>query len=468
MSLDQITLQELIVYSKDGEWGKENDPGNSTEMFVIRGTDFEDVRSGKFDNLPIRWIPNHIAERKKLEAGDVLIELAGGTENNPTGRTCYISKEFIEKCDKPLTVASFSRFIRFHSSKCNSKYIYWVLQFLYHYQVLKKYHVQHTGTARFQWTLFSNNEKIHIHQLKYQKKIASILSAYDDLIENNKRRIQLLEEMAEEIYKEWFVRMRFPGYENTKFYNEAGQEVPHGTAGALPEGWEKVKLKDCIKHYIGGGWGNDDYTHKFTSPAYVIRGTDIPNNKKGDLNFEVLRYHIPSNLKSRRLQSHDLVFEVSGGTETQSLGRTLFISKSLLERFDQSVICASFCKLIRINEEFVSSIIIYYLLNRLYSTGEIMLFQVQSTGISNYKFEDFIRNQWVQVPNKAIQKSFEEILYPVIDEIQVLGAKNQLLQQTRDLLLPRLISGKLRVEHLLEKVENDLIAAEPEVQYQKQ
>ena len=245
--------------------------------------------------------------------------------------------------------------------------------------------------------------------LPTQQKIASILSAYDDLIENNKHRIQLLEEMAEEIYKEWFVRMRFPGFENTRFFNEAGEEVPHGTAGALPEGWEKVKLLDCLKFYIGGGWGSDVPDNKFTKPAYVIRGTDIPNAKKGDLNFEVLRFHLPSNLKSRKLRSNDLIFEVSGGTESQSLGRTVFVTESMLKRFDQSLICASFCKLIRIKNEVVTPIYIYTLLNRLYSTGEIMLFQVQSTGISNYKFEDFIRYQWVQVPNKEIQKSFEEI-----------------------------------------------------------
>ena len=83
-----------------------------------------------------------------------------------------------------------------------------------------------------------SNLHIHFPKISIQKKIASIISAYDDLIENNNQRIKLFEEMAEEIYKEWFVRFRFPGYKSTKFFNKEGKEVKHGTEGALPEGWE--------------------------------------------------------------------------------------------------------------------------------------------------------------------------------------------------------------------------------------
>ena len=82
----------------------------------------------------------------------------------------------------------------------------------------------------------------HLHKLKLrcpplpiQKKIAAILSAYDDLIENNNRHIALLEQMAEEIYREWFVRMRFPGYEQATFHK------------GVPEGWEMVKLGDICQ-----------------------------------------------------------------------------------------------------------------------------------------------------------------------------------------------------------------------------
>lgn len=290
--------------------------------------------------------------------------------------------------------------------------------------------------------------RISLPPLPTQKKIASILSAYDELIENNNQRILLLEEMAEEIYKEWFVRMRFPGNETCKWFDKEGNEVPTGTKDALPEGWERNALRSYLEHYIGGGWGEDEPVGRNTLPAHVIRGTDIPGYKVGDLNYEVLRYHTASNLKSRRCIDGDIIFEVSGGTETQSLGRTVLISDKALERFEDDVIAASFCKLLRIDKNLTSPHYIYRLLNRMHDTGELTVFQVQSTGLSNYQFEDFINHTKVTNPTKEIRDLFDEIHSNFIDAIQTLGAKNEVLQQTRDLLLPRLISGKLDVEKL--------------------
>lgn len=148
----------------------------------------------------------------------------------------------------------------------------------------------------------AHNIKIQIPDLETQEKIAHILSTYDELIENNNRRIQILEKSAEEIYKEWFVRMRFPGHENTKF--EKG----------IPEGWEVKRIGNIISFDIGGGWGKDEKENDFIKKAYVIRGTDIPDMKCGKFNYEMLRFHKESNLRSRRLEDGDIIFEASGGS----------------------------------------------------------------------------------------------------------------------------------------------------------
>src|SRR5699024_10561589 len=84
------------------------------------------------------------------------------------------------------------------------------------------------------------NIRIQIPNIESQTKIADVLSTYDKLIENNNRRIQILEQTAEELYKEWFVRMRFPGYENIKFDK------------GIPEGWEVKKVKGLVKRYRYG------------------------------------------------------------------------------------------------------------------------------------------------------------------------------------------------------------------------
>lgn len=331
--------------------------------------------------------------------------------------------------------------IRVNKSFVSEKYLYYYFLSPYWKSFVETIKISGSTVDRISISEFPNY-KISLPSIHLQHEIASILTSYDELIENNKQRIKLLEEMAGEIYKEWFVRLRFPGWESTKRFGEDG---------GLPEGWKRVKLRDCLAYYIGGGWGEETPRGKTCEPAYVIRGTDIPDARVGNLNIEVLRYHSLSNLSGRKLQENDIVFEVSGGTESQSLGRTLFISKSLLNKVDRDVICASFCKLIRTKTDSALGLFVYYLLNRLYTTGEIMLYQVQSTGISNYKFEDFIENQKILLPSIQIQHDFVGITQPMYDEIQLLGAKNLLLQQTRDLLLPRLISGKLSAEHLVEQ-----------------
>ena len=76
------------------------------------------------------------------------------------------------------------------------------------------FHTQHTGVSRFQWTSFSEREPLRLPPLPVQRRIAGILSAYDELIENGQRRIRILEEMARVLYREWFVHFRFPGHEN--------------------------------------------------------------------------------------------------------------------------------------------------------------------------------------------------------------------------------------------------------------
>ncbi|MEI8203664.1 MAG: restriction endonuclease subunit S [Bacteroidota bacterium] len=285
------------------------------------------------------------------------------------------------------------------------------------------------------------NLNVKIPPLPTQHRIASILSAYDDLIENNNKSISLLGQIAEQIYKEWFVRMRFPGYENVEF--EKG----------VPKGWEWKRIGDLFSYFIGGGWGVDDQNAEFSEPAYVIRGTDIPSISKGIPNKEVLRYHKVSNLTSRELKPFDIVFEVSGGSTNQWLGRNFMITKELLESYNGKVICASFCKLIRPDNNLVSPYYVDQFLKLYYFTGLVSTFQVQSTGISNYQFESFTRYQTILKPDIETSEKFTKIMSPIYSEINLLGRKQTTIKQTRDLLLPRLISGKLRAREVEKEIE---------------
>ncbi|WGO97059.1 restriction endonuclease subunit S [Saccharophagus degradans] len=304
---------------------------------------------------------------------------------------------------------------------------------------LKTLHLENFDTGSSNPTLNRN----HLHKikiifpgLKIQQKIAAILSAYDDLIENNKRRIALLEKMAEEIYREWFVRFRFPGWENAEF--EKG----------IPVGWEVVRFRDVVKYYIGGGWGEEEESPNYPVGAHVIRGTDIPALNAGDYSNKVHRFHKESNYKSRKLQKNDFVFEVSGGSTNQLLGRNIMISDGLLELFKGEVLCASFCKLIRFDDEKISPFFMKYYFNLYYDCDLVGIYQVQSTGISNYQFESFLNYQTLAVPDKTTSLHFEKIVTPIIKQQEYLALENLMLTKTKEQLLPRLISGKLSVEDL--------------------
>jgi len=278
--------------------------------------------------------------------------------------------------------------------------------------------------------------QIPIPKIEVQRKIASILTAYDELIEVNKRRIALLEKMAERIYREWFVSMRFPGHQDTDF------------VGGVPEGWNSIPMRDLIQHYIGGGWGEEESTAKFSEPAFVIRGTDIPSVQAGGISSIPFRFHTPSNLKSRAMESDDFVFEASGGSTNQLLGRNIRISQILLESFSAPVIPASFCKLIRFNRQLVSPFLMQQYLKLFYEQGLVGIFQVQSTGISNYQFESFLKHHKMLTPPSDIQRQFEDVVKPMLDLKDHLGLQTTVAIKTRGLLLPRLISGKLSVDDL--------------------
>ena len=264
-----------------------------------------------------------------------------------------------------------------------------------------------------------DNVQVMAPALPQQKQIADVLSAYDDLIENNTKRIKILEEIAQAIYREML---------------------------ASPASkWEIVALRDVIESYTGGGWGKEESSADYSGPAYVIRGTDIPKATIGDISTCPLRYHTPSNLRARVLQDGDLVFEVSGGSKGQPVGRSLLITSKLLDQFKQNVICASFCKLIRPNQDKISPFQLYEQILSWYANGIIEKYQVQSTGISNFRFESFIDEEKVTLPPEKIREKFDHLVSPLFDELYSLGNQNQNLRQARDLLLPRLVTGEIRV-----------------------
>lgn len=267
--------------------------------------------------------------------------------------------------------------------------------------------------------------------LPTQKKIANTLSAYDDLIENNNQRIQLLEEMAAEIYKEWFVRFRFPGYKSATFVDKEGKEVPHGTDGALPLGWEKVKLGAICVFQMGQSPKSEFYNDTKEGLPFHQGVTNFNNRFPTHSKY-------CTDLK-RIADNGDILLSVRA-----PVGRINIANKKL-------VIGRGLCS---ITHKGNLQNYLFYLLKDIFknedSFGNGAVFNAVSRG-------DLERISTIQ-PLLPISEKYQTLVKPIDDEIQILIAKNETLQQTRDLLLPRLISGKLSVENLaLPKEEASLV-----------
>jgi type I restriction enzyme S subunit len=255
--------------------------------------------------------------------------------------------------------------------------------------------------------------RIDLPPLQIQQKIASILSTYDELIENNNKRIAILENMAEEIYKEWFVRLRFPGYEEV--------EVVDG----VPEGWENKKLGDEIELLYG-----KSLTEEKRDPG------KIPVYGSGGIGG----YHSKSLVKGPGI----------------IIGRKGTVGSVYLEHRD-----------------FFPIDTVYYVKSSLPMNFVFRYLKSQSFLSGDSAVPGLNRNQaygmQLTCPDQSLLKKFDDLVEPMTQQTELLRKKNEVLQKTRDLLLPRLISGKLSVEHLLEESKGELsVAAEPETKYETQ
>src|ERR1700730_169361 len=202
---DAITLSQILTFTRDGEWGNGEPTDGFSPALVIRGTDFESVRGGDLRSLPMRYIRSDILGRKAVQTGDTLIETAGGTKDQPKGRTFYVADWVIERASLPLVCASFARFLRPDRTKIDPQFLFWKLQDEYHSRRMLPFHIQHTGVARFQYTQFAESYAIALPTLPEQQAIASVLGALDDKIELNRQMNGTLEATARAIFKEWFV-----------------------------------------------------------------------------------------------------------------------------------------------------------------------------------------------------------------------------------------------------------------------
>ena len=250
--------------------------------------------------------------------------------------------------------------------------------------------------------------------LEIQHRIASILSAYDSLIENNTKRIRLLEKMAENLYKEWFVRFRFPGYEKAEMEN------------GLPKGWKHGKLGDIVEFLNGFAFKSQTFCAEGKYSIVTIKNVRS-DGFEGNNTDKVLE--LPSRIpKHCLLKEGDILLSLTGniGRVCRVLGNGYLLNQRVAKLKSKNPLFC-YCTF--------KSDYIYQSLNVIsYGTAQLNLSPVKASKIK------------LPIPLLELLNNFEQIVKPIFAEIDTLLHQNTLLARRRDLLLPRLMSGKLEVK----------------------
>ena len=271
---------------------------------------------------------------------------------------------------------------------------------------------------------FIQRLKLNLPDLPTQERIADILSAYDDLIESNNRRIELLEQTAQELYKEWFVRFRFPGYENAKFEN------------GLPEGWSYVRFGKAIDIIDGDRGVNYPKQEEFY-PEGDCLFLNAGNVTTKGFDFSSCAYITKEKdtiLRKGKLQHGDVVLTTRGtGGNVAFYNETMTFSEM---RINSGMVILR-------NLGVVSPEYIYTALRHEY-LQKLMTLYASGSAQPQLPIKDMKRMKIIKANAKTMER-FTEMSADIYSQISLLIMKNQTLAKQRDMLLPRLMSGKLGV-----------------------
>ncbi|MFL9845621.1 restriction endonuclease subunit S [Flavobacterium rhizosphaerae] len=294
-------------------------------------------------------------------------------------------------------------------------------------------------------------ENLEIRIDKNQQKVASVLSALDDKIELNNKINAELEAMAKTLYDYWFVQFDFPDATGKPYKSSGGKMVwNEALKRGIPEGWEVKTLASFINSDKSGDWGKEEKQGNYTVKVECIRGADINGiNGKGDIKAPV-RYILEKN-KHKLLSANDFVVEISGGSPVQSTGRITCITKEVLSRFKNPLICSNFCKAVSLKDE---DEVMYFLSawNKAYDNNVLFGFEGKTSGIKNLLFENFTNAYMIVKPTPKVIKDFNNKLSLFEKKRQQNLKQNHELAQLRDWLLPMLMNGQVTVGEGEEKL----------------
>ena len=255
--------------------------------------------------------------------------------------------------------------------------------------------------------------------INIQKKVSKVLFDIDQKIELNNKINNNLFELLKQNFKE-------------KFYNT------------------KVKdsyMIDYISKTIGGDWGKENSEGNNNTKVNCVRGADIPSMEYGNKGNAPVRYILEKNYKSKKLVPNNIIIEVSGGSPTQSTGRTAYITKNILDMYDSPLLCTNFCRVIEAKKNILAPFV-YMNLKLMYEDNIFFNWENGTTGIKNLALNDMLSNLEVKSPNENDLNSYYVLFNNIMNKIANNSNENFKLGQLRDTLLPKLMNGEIDLENI--------------------
>lgn len=363
----------------------------------------QNVYNGKFFEQGLAFINSDIAQKMRgvtVEKNDVLLNITGDSVAR-----CCMAPELI----LPARVNQHVSILRTVEDELYSKFLMYYLISPY----MQKKMLSFAGSGGTRKALTKEMiENFDIPKIDYisQQKIARNLATYDDLIEVNNNRIQLLEEATRLLFREWFVYFRFPGHEKIVIEN------------CMPAGWCRETLRKYVDFKRGVEPGTDNYLESQEVDTFPFYRVSDLITRKPEIFVDELQ------VNGALLEKKDIVVSLDGSVGIVSMG---------LEGCYSTGIRKLVIKGKRLNRAFL-----YCLMKSYYIQGIINAY---SKGTTIQHAGEAIKHMNPVLPPQNLMDKFGAIGEPMLDEILTLFEQNQKLAQARDLLLPRLMSGKIEV-----------------------
>lgn len=324
-------------------------------------------------------------KRSQLKSGDILFSMAG----------VYLGKTAIlRERDVPANTNQAVALIRVNPKKCNREYIYYFLNLP---AIVKGVNSMTAQAAQPNINLRQiGNIPIVLPPQEVQDRVVAVISPYDDLIENNQRQIKLLEEAAQRLYKEWFVDLRFPGYEDTPIVD------------GVPEGWADGTLGDI---------------------AVFKRGKTITKAQVSDGNIPVVAGGLEPAYYHNKANTTAPLITVSASGANAGFTRLYNID-----------VFASDCSYIDSNSTPFLLFVYCFL-----KTNAMKLNSLQKGSAQPHVYAKDLNALVLSVPSEGVLTAFCGIVSPYFERIRLLQRENEIAAQARDRLLPKLMSGEIEV-----------------------